>query len=480
MEERHSMEYTVGVIGGGASGMAAAIAAARAGATVTLLEGNDRLGKKLLSTGNGKCNLGNEKLAIEDYYTDCPELLQHCLSRFGTEETISFFRGLGLLVASRNGYLYPMSEQAASVLDVLRFEVRRLGIEVVTDYRVSEVEPVYESGQTKEQRRTREYSGSGKRAAAGTRGRGGFRVLGEGSVYRFDRVILACGGKAAPRTGSDGSGYRIAGKLGHGMKTVVPALVQLRCREDYFKSVAGVRVRAGLQVVCRGSCAARERGELLLTDYGISGIPVFQISRVVNYILQKEKKAEIVIDLFPDYPEEAFREFFAEREHLRRCCTTEEYFTGILPKKLMLLMIRLAGLKASGSAEAVPGEGLCKVYELCRQWKVYVTGSNSYDNAQVCAGGIPLNEVTKNLESKKVPGLYFAGEILDIDGKCGGYNLQWAWCSGHIAGTAAAGKERKKGRDGLHAESESDKTAAGTYRGRAEETGGGYAADSGV
>lgn len=441
MGDRHSMDNRVGIIGGGASGMAAAIAAARAGATVTLLEGNDRLGKKLLSTGNGKCNLGNEKLDAEDYYTDCPELLRHCLSRFGTAETLSFFRGLGLVVTSRNGYLYPMSEQAASVLDVLRFEVRRLGIEVVTDCRVSEVEPVCESGQTGEQKRTKERSGKGKRAAeVGTRRRSGFRVLGEGRVYRFDRVILACGGMAAPRTGSDGSGYRIAGKLGHGMKTVVPALVQLRCREDYFKSVAGVRTRADLQVICHGSCAAREQGELLLTDYGISGIPVFQISRVVNYILQKQKEAEIVIDLFPGYQEDAFRELFAGRERLRRGCTIEEYFTGILPKKLMLLMIRLAGLKASGNAEAVPEEELCKVYGLCRHWKVHVTGSNSYDNAQVSAGGIPLNEVTENLESRKVPGLYFAGEILDIDGKCGGYNLQWAWCSGHIAGRAAAGK----------------------------------------
>ncbi|MCI9436789.1 MAG: aminoacetone oxidase family FAD-binding enzyme [Lachnospiraceae bacterium] len=429
MEKKPSGEYTVGVIGGGAAGMTAAIAAARQGAAVMLLEGNERLGKKLLSTGNGKCNLGNEKLDLEDYYTDCPELVQHCLSRFGTQETLTFFQGLGLMVSGRNGYLYPMSQQASSVLDVLRYEIRRLGIEVVTDCKVSGVEHADWGGKSRPDNRE-----------------GSFLVRGEGTGYRFDRVILACGGRAAPKTGSDGSGYRLAGSLGHTVRHVVPALVQLRCREDYFKSVAGVRTQARLQVLHQGRCAAQEQGELQLTEYGISGIPVFQISRVVNYILQEAQEAEIVIDFLPDCPDRAWEALFAGREHLRRGCTVEEYFTGILHKKLMMMLIRMAGLKASGDAEQIPADRLYQVYRLCRQWKVHVIGSNSYDNAQVCAGGIPLNEVTKNLESVKIPGLYFAGEILDVDGKCGGYNLQWAWCSGHIAGTAAAGKIEKGNR----------------------------------
>ncbi len=408
------MRSRVGVIGGGAAGMTAAIAAGTAGAQVTLMEGNDRLGKKILATGNGRCNLGNEKLDLNEYYTDSPELLEKCLKRFGTEETVSFFQSIGLMIHSRNGYLYPLCQQASAVLDVLRYEVAALGIQTVTECRAERVE---RDGKT-----------------------GEIRVWGNGRCFRFHKVILACGGCAAPKTGSDGSGFRLAGLLGHRLVPTVPALVQLKCREDYFKSVAGVRGEALLTVIHKGEPAVRERGELLLTDYGISGIPVFQLSRVVNYILRDGASGvEIVIDLLPDHTDEMFEKFCEGRSLLQGKRTVEEFFVGMLNKKLMLLFIRLAGLKPWEEAAGADRRKIRQVYKLCRQWSVHVTGSNSYDNAQVCAGGVPLDEVTENLESKKAPGIYFAGEILDVDGKCGGYNLQWAWCSGHLAGRAAAG-----------------------------------------
>ena len=249
---------TVGIVGGGAAGMMAAIAAAESGARVTLLEGNDRLGKKILSTGNGKCNLGNEKLDLEEYYTGSPAFLADCLGRFGTVETVSFFQGIGLMIKSRNGYLYPACEQASAVLDVLRYEVAAAGVEVVTDCRIERI-------------------GRNRRT-------GRMELRGKGSVFSFDRVVLACGGKAAPRTGSDGSGHELARQLGHSLVPTVPALVQLKCREEYLKSVAGVRAEARLTVFRKGVPVAEERGELQLTEQGISGIPVFQLSRVVNYI----------------------------------------------------------------------------------------------------------------------------------------------------------------------------------------------------
>lgn len=476
------MRNRVGVIGGGAAGMAAAISAAAGGAQVTLLEGNDRLGKKLLSTGNGKCNLGNEKLDLEEYYTGSPELLEKCLNRFGTKETLSFFQGIGLMTGSRRGYLYPLCQQASAVLDVLRHEVAARGIDVVTECKAESIRCDRETGR--------------------------LRVSGSGREFQFDKVILACGGCAAPRTGSDGSGFTLARQLGHSLVPVVPALVQLRCREDYFKSVAGVRADAVLTVLHQGRQAAQERGELLLTDYGLSGIPVFQLSRVVNYILLEDgfrkdsgdggnraagrgvraderdavcrgrrvdgrdaagrgrhaderdaagrsradgeredinkdgnKDVEIRINLLPDYTEDVFLQLIEDRKRdlMRGHRTVEEFFAGMLHKKLMLLFIRLAGLKPAESAAGADQGKLLQVYRLCRRWSVHVTGSNSYDNAQVCAGGVPLEEVTDDLESKKAPGVYFAGEILDVDGKCGGYNLQWAWCSGHLAGRAAAG-----------------------------------------
>lgn len=402
----------IGIIGGGAAGMTAAIAAAGQGARVTILEANDRLGKKILATGNGKCNLGNEKLDLEEYYTNEPAFLERCLERFGTDDTVEFFRRLGLLIKSKNGYLYPVSEQASAVLDVLRFEVAALSIEVVAE---CPVEKISRDNKT-----------------------GVIRVQGGGKQFAFDSVVLACGGKAAPKTGSDGSGYLLAKQLGHRLIPTVPALVQLRCREDFFKSVSGVRADAKLSVIVGGQCIAGERGELQLTDYGISGIPVFQISRVVNYMLLENKDIEIAIDFLPDYSEAGWEQAYIGRMLLQGQRTAEEFFTGILNKKLMQLFMRLVGLKSTEDIGTADREKIKKVFGLCRKFVVHVTGNNGYENAQVCAGGVPLSELTENLESVKTPGVYFAGELLDVDGKCGGYNLQWAWCSGFLAGTAAA------------------------------------------
>lgn len=411
------MGITIGIVGGGAAGMTAAISAARQGAEVTVFEGNERLGKKILSTGNGKCNLGNLDMGPEKYYSENPELLKEYLNRFGTNETIEFFRTLGLMIKEKNGYLYPVSEQASTVLDVLRFEMERQKdrIHVIKELCIDRVE------QDKKQKKIKLWGGK--------------------QTYVFDRVILSCGGKAAPKTGSDGSGYKLAGMLGHSIIPVVPALVQLRCREDWFKSVAGVRTEAALSFSGRNGRNATECGELQITDYGISGIPVFQISRQINYILREQKEVEVAIDFLPGFEKDGFVEKMIEtRLSVKNCRTVEEYFSGMLNKKLMLLFIRLAGLKPTEQTGNISREKILQVYELCRNLRVHVTGSNSFENAQVCAGGVPLTEVKGTLESRLVPGVFFAGEILDVDGRCGGYNLQWAWCSGYLAGMAAAEK----------------------------------------
>ena len=435
------MRHRIGVVGGGASGLMAAIIAAEQGAEVTLLEGNDRPGKKILSTGNGKCNIGNRLLVPEAYYTESPHFLKSCLDRFGTEAAVSFFERIGLMIKSKNGYLYPVCEQAAAVLDVLRYRAASLGIKVVTGCRIVKIE---RADRAKEKTELIEKTE--------------FIVSGQDMKFRFERLILACVGRAAPRTGSDGSGFLLAERMGHRILPTVPALVQLRCGEDYFKSVAGVRAEAEVTVLYGGREAAREQGELLLTDYGISGIPVFQISRVVNYLLlerdgaphkrngkspETKKEVEAAVDFFPGCSREYFSRFHSQRMKELGDSTAEAFFTGILHKKLMMLFIRLAGLKPGERIDGADGRKIQKVYELCRNWKVRIVGSNSYDNAQVCAGGVPLDEVTENLESKKAKGLYFAGEILDVDGKCGGYNLHWAWCSGYLAGMAAAGREEE-------------------------------------
>lgn len=403
---------SIGIIGGGAAGMMAAITAARKGNQVTILERNDRVGKKILVTGNGKCNLGNYDLRKEMYYGANREWIWDKLERFNTESTVKFFEELGLMIKNKNGYLYPACEQAAVVLDVLRIALERLGVEILYDCKINHIGRNVESGR--------------------------IEVSDGVNKYFFDKVILACGSKAAPKTGSDGSGYKLVKQLGLEMVPIVPALVQMKCEEDYFKAVAGVRTDAFLKVWNNGKCVAQERGELQITEYGISGIPVFQISRVMNYILRGQAQVSVSIDLFPDFDEKEYQRFCQNRMTELSDRTVEEFFTGMLHKKIMMMFVKQCGLKPNALVKDANKDKLMQVFALCRDWKVTVNGSNPYDNAQVCAGGVDVKELSEELESLKVPGVYFAGELIDVDGKCGGYNLQWAWCSGYIAGESAA------------------------------------------
>ena len=394
--------------------MMAAVAAARAGAEVTLYERNDRVGKKLLSTGNGKCNFSNMDMSSAFYFSRDMNAVEHILKRFDNQAALSFFHGAGMLTKEKRGCLYPAAEQASVVLDVLRLQMQKEGVTVRTDDKVLRLRP-------REQ---------------------GIEVVSERGSALYHRVILACGGKAAPKTGSDGNGYALARSLGHTLVPVVPALVQLKCGEGWLKAVSGVRTEAKIRLYVDGRPAAEERGELQFTDSGISGIVVFQMSRQAAYALLEKKQVEARMDFLPEFEEGAYqkwgRERLADRDGSQ---SVEAFFTGMLNKKLMLLLIRLAGLKPTEPCGRADEKKLRKVLSLCRDLGVSVTGCHSFENAQACAGGVPLSQVSENLESLKQPGVYFAGEILDADGKCGGYNLQWAWASGYIAGRSAAGKK---------------------------------------
>lgn len=407
------MKKQIGVIGGGAAGMMAAITAAKEGAQVTIFERNDRVGKKILQTGNGKCNLGNRALSVECYHGGDPEWIAPVFEQFGTEDTIRFFQSIGLMVKEKNGYLYPVCEQAAAVLDVLRYELQALGVEILYQCKVTGVERM----------------DSGK-----------LRVSDGEKTWQFDAVIVTCGGKAAPATGSDGSGFKIAKKLGHTCIPSVPALVQLRCQEtDLLKGIAGVRADSEIRIFCDGREVCRERGELQLTDYGISGIPVFQLSSKVNYLLRDRRNVTAQIDFLPDLSPESYEELQAGRKLLLQGeRTAEEFFTGMLHKKLTSSLLKMAGIRLATPMREIPEEKIRNYYCLCRALKLHITESNPYENAQVSAGGVDAAEVATTMESKLCPGVYFAGEILDVDGRCGGYNLQWAWSSGYLAGHHAA------------------------------------------
>ncbi len=421
------MRKQIAVIGGGAAGMMAAITAAREGAEVILYEHTERLGKKILSTGNGKCNLTNLDLSSEHYYSSNPEILKQCLQRFGVRNSLAFFDSIGLWTKEKNGYVYPLAEQAAVVLDILRYTVEALGIQVVTEAQVEKVYPVTNAGNA-------------------------YRVCVEnkGKKRFYHSVILACGSKAAPKTGSDGSGYKLAKENGHTILPVLPSLVQLKCSDTFCKALAGIRCEANVHIYMGERLLSEEKGELQLTDYGISGIPVFQLSGLVNRKMyeaaqNKNKKQgkdlefSVVIDFLPNISISDLDNLLEKRlkSAIYETGTVEEFLTGILNKKLMLTIIKMAGMNPTQKVSCVERDTLLEVLFLCKNFKMHIAGSNGFENAQVCTGGVSMLEVSENLESLKAKGLYFAGEILDVDGRCGGYNLQWAWTSGAIAGKAA-------------------------------------------
>lgn len=398
------------IIGAGASGMMAAICAANNGAKVTLYEKNDRVGKKILATGNGKCNLSNKDMDISNYYVQDENKLGKCFKGFGTEDTIVFFNNLGLMTRDKDGYLYPYCEQASAVLDVLRNSLEKSGVDVKTS--VENIDLAVKKN-------------------------GIFLVTSSEGKKEFDAVILACGTKAGMKNGTT-EGFDYSKQFGHRIIPLLPALVQLRCKGDYFKSIAGVRCKAKVDLYAEDTLVAKEYGELQLTDYGISGIPVFQISRVAAKELKDKHKVEAVIDFLPDFTWECWEKYINERIEKFRGCTCEEFLTGTVNKKISLMFLKKFGIKAQDKVDRRTESKLCSLGMDMKSFRVLVEDTNSYEQAQVCCGGVDFMELDENMQSIYQPGLFVCGEMVDVDGKCGGYNLQWAWTSGYLAGTYAA------------------------------------------
>ena len=402
---------TVAVIGGGASGMMAAVTAASGGAHVILLEHKDRIGKKILSTGNGRCNFTNTHQEPICYHSEDPLFPWEVVERFNAQAVISFFLQMGVYSKNRNGYIYPNSDQASAVLDAFRMELDRLKVEIRTGIECREIRP----------------------------GKKGFTILTDQEPVRADRVILCAGSKAAPATGSDGSGYDLAKKLGHRILPVLPALTALKCEEKFFKSIAGVRANGSVSIWSDGECIAKDTGEIQLTDYGISGIPVFQVSRYASKLLYEKKETDAVLDFMPDFTKAQTNAFLRARAETRPDKSAEMFLIGLFHKKLCDLWIRLSKISRQRKAGELTADEIACLTDLIKDFRVRIRETNSYDKAQVCCGGIDTREVDPGtLESVYVPGLYFAGEILDVDGMCGGYNLTFAWASGYVAGQAAS------------------------------------------
>ncbi len=414
------MKKKVLVIGGGASGMMAAITAAENNAEVTIYEKNERVGKKILVTGNGKCNISNFNFTIDNYYTKNQDKLIEYFKQFDVQDTVLFFKESGLLLKDKNGYLYPACEQASSVLDILRNRIKQLNIKIINTTEIEE-----QNISCDEQ--------------------GKWKIKLDNKSYVYDAVILACGSNAGLKKGEKFNGYHIAKKLGHQITTPLPALVQLICEEQFFKAIAGVRCDSILTLYSTKEELAIQRGEMQLTDYGISGIPVFQFSRIVAERLFHKEKVNVKIDFLPDYNYEDWKLFIKNRLINYQDEEIETFFTGLLHKKLNALFIKMYSLKGQ---ERVCEENQNEIFNACMAMKNFVvtpTATKSFENAQTTAGGVLLSQLDEHLQSVINPNLYFCGEILDVDGKCGGYNLQWAWTSGYIAGYYSSKEMQQSG-----------------------------------
>lgn len=402
------MKSDIIVIGGGASGMVAAICAARQGAAVTILERMPRIGKKLLATGNGRCNYTNRNMNVKCFHSQEHHQIANIIKQFGVSDTEKFFMELGILPKEKDGYVYPNSMQAASVLDGLRFELERLGVHVVTDLSVDRIVP------------------KGK----------GYQVYSKNEIYHCRKVILAAGGCASEKLGSDGSGYALAEKMGYRIVPVVPALTGLKAKEKVYKSLAGIRAEGRVTLYIDHRMIDSHIGEIQLADYGISGIPVFQLSGRAAYGLLNHRNVVCELDFFPEWNEKELIQFLIERKKRFRNSDVSVFETGLLNRKLIHEAIRM-----SGKTDGLGYPDMVQLAKNLKHFPATIYESRGYEFAQVCAGGISLKDVNPyHLESKHHPGLYFAGEILDVDGICGGYNLQWAWATGYLAGSHA-GKE---------------------------------------
>ncbi|MBQ2675842.1 MAG: aminoacetone oxidase family FAD-binding enzyme [Clostridia bacterium] len=410
------MSNKIAIIGGGAAGLVAAISAKYAdnNCDVTVFDRLDRVGKKILATGNGCCNLTNINagLTVDDtngqafpvhYFGKNADFALPALKSFSVENTISFFENLGVLTRLDEDKYYPYSLQAGTVLDALRFECERLCVKFRLGVSVDKI-----------------GAQNGK-----------FSISGD----KFDCCIVAAGGKSSPHLGSDGSGYKLLEAFGHKCSPLLPAITQIKTETDFVKQLKGIKIDADVTISVDNKNVRTEFGQVLFADYGLSGPPVFQLSGIAAY--NYNKNCLIKLNLMPEYDFNSLLQLVTAAS--KRNSTCENMLSGILNKRLGQVVIKAAGYPLSTATSQLKPTDLKNIVNTIKQFSFKVTGVQGFANAQVTAGGIYTNDFdSATMQSKLIRNLYAAGEVLDIYGDCGGYNLQWAFSSGYIAGKSAA------------------------------------------
>lgn len=406
------------VIGAGASGMMAAVTAAESGAKVLLIEKLNRLGKKLLATGNGKCNFTNLRQKKSCYHSREPEFAWQALSFFREQEAISWFRERGIFPTDKDGYVYPLSGQASSVVNILQRMIQIAGVQVRTEEQVEQI-CVHRDRKGEKQ--------------------AGYEVLTDKEKYLAGQVIFAVGGAAAPVHGTTGDGYVIARNLGLSVIPPVPALTSLILEGKFCKTWVGVRVQGQVDLYSmRGEQLGGDTGELQMVAYGISGIPVFQISHLAARELAEGRTPYLVLDCIPQMSDrELLAELLRRKEKWSRC-SVGDVLDGILPQKLVSALVGEAGLKNNLLAGNIGKDQWADLVKQIKRKRLTVREASGFEKAQVTSGGVAVSQIRpETMEVIQYPGLYMTGELLDVDGICGGYNLQWAWTSGYLAGQSA-------------------------------------------
>ncbi len=398
------MSKTVAIVGAGASGLVAAIVAAKRGARVKVYEKNSKIGKKILATGNGRCNVTNQTIKTSNYHGSNPKFVNIAIDRFNTQVCKNFFSEIGIeLVEGQEGRLYPKSLHSSSVVNLLTYECEMLGVEFFLDTKVEAIEADI---------------------------RGFALHVGDGKLFSSS-VLIATGGLAMPTLGASASGYEFAKSFGHTVVSTFASLVQLECNEN-LKEISGVKIQGNIEVLSDKRAVASAQGDILFTNYGLSGSAILDVSRAVGKLLQNADEVDINIDLFSEYSKEQLKTILSKRAKNSNSKSLSLWLDGFINPKLAKFLAKKTDIK---NADDLNTKEIVRLVYMLKNFKLKAVGTRGFKSAEVTAGGVNTDEVNpKTFESKLQSGLYFSGEVLDIDADCGGYNLHWAWASGYSVG----------------------------------------------